>query len=147
MKKIAKKFRVGQTVQTVYDPTHTFEIDKSAVPERIFNEKGSNRWWTRSELQRLGAPENPVTSIRLNGKGRMRGTHPDASLSVPSGPQIVAEVSSVGLDEQKCLLAECSVRFRPKRRWQKFHSEACRRAHWMRKTLGQERGPKLRTAV
>ena len=38
-----KKFRVGQTVQSVYDATHAFVIDKSVVPERIFHEKGSNR--------------------------------------------------------------------------------------------------------
>jgi hypothetical protein len=124
-----KKFRVGQTVQSVYDPTHAFVIDKSRVPERIYHEKGSDRWWTKNELQRLGTPENPVTSFRLNGKGQMRGNARNASPAIPSGPQIVAGVSA-GLEGQKCLFAGCRIRFGPKRRWQKFHSEGCRRAHW-----------------
>ena len=58
------RFRVGQCVQLASDPTLTFVIDRSLVPERIFHEKGSNRWYTKSELQRLGAPENPATSLR-----------------------------------------------------------------------------------
>jgi hypothetical protein len=144
MKKSRQKFRVGQTVQSVYDPAHTFVIDRSVVPERIFHEKGSNRWWTRIELQHLGAPEDPATSFRLNGKGRMRGTHPDASPAVPGGLQIVDGVSA-GLDEQKCL--ECGVRFQPKRKWQKFHSEACRRAHWKQKALAPEAEQTLRAVV
>jgi hypothetical protein len=125
-----QKFRVGQKVQSVFDPTHAFVIDKSKVPERIYHEKGSDRWWTRTELQRLGAPENPVTSFRLNGKGEMRRTHSNAFPAIPSGPQIVSGVAA-GLEERKCL--GCDIRFRPKRRWQKFHSEACRLAHWKRK--------------
>lgn len=144
--KSKRKFRVGQRVQSVYDVTHTFVIDKSRVPERIFREKGSDRWWTKNELQHLGAPENPATSIRLNGTGRMRGTHPDASPAIPSGPRIVAAVSA-GLEERKCLLAGCRVRFQPKRRWQKFHSEACRRVHWKRKTVTPAAAKTLRAVV
>ena len=122
-----KKFRVGQKVQSAFDPTHVFIIDKSRVPERIYHEKGSDRWWTRNELQRLGAPENPVMSIRLNGKGKMRRTHSNAFPATPGGPQIVT-LAPAGLEERKCL--GCDLRFQPKRRWQKFHSEACRLAHW-----------------
>jgi hypothetical protein len=127
-----KKFRVGQKVQSINDATHVFVIDKSQVPERIYHEKGPDRWWTRNELQRLGAPENPATSIRLNGKGKMRGMHPNpnASPGISGGPQIVAE-NSVGLEKRKCL--GCEVRLRPTRRWQKFHSEVCRRAYWKRR--------------
>ena len=66
------RFRVGQTVQSVYDPTHTFVIDRSLVPERIFHEKGSGRWWTKNELQTLGAPENPLTSTPPERQGKMR---------------------------------------------------------------------------
>jgi hypothetical protein len=146
MKKSRKEFRVGQTVQSVYDPTHTFVIDRSRVPERIFHEKGSNRWWTRNQLQHLGAAENPATSIRLNGTGRMRGTHPDASLTIPGGPHIVAAVSE-GLEERKCLLTGCRVRFQPKRRWQKFHSEGCRRAHWKQTTAAPTAAKTLRAVV
>jgi hypothetical protein len=124
------KFRVGQTVQSIYDAKYTFVIDRSVVPERIFREKGSNRWWTRNELQCLGAPENPATSIRLNGKDQMRVMHPECAEPTSNGPQIVAGVST-GLEEQKCL--ECGIRFHPRRHWQKFHAEACRREFWKSK--------------
>jgi hypothetical protein len=53
-----RQFRIGQKVQSVFDPSHVFVIDKSRLPERIFHEKGSNRWWAKSELQLLGTPEN-----------------------------------------------------------------------------------------
>jgi len=121
-----KKFRVGQRVQSVYDAANTFVIDKSRVPERIFHEKGSDRWWTRNELQHLGAPENPSTSIRLNGTGRMRANARKCAPSASGGLQIVAGVVA-GLEKRKCL--ECGTRFQPKRPWQKFHTEACRRAN------------------
>src|SRR5580693_5569916 len=109
-----KRFRVGQTVQSVYDVEHAFVIDKSQVPERIYHEKGSDRWWTRNELQRLGAPEHPATSTRLNGKGQMRRTHSNAFPPVPGKPRIVAEVSA-GLERRKCMLHECSAEFQPNR--------------------------------
>ncbi|HWY05309.1 MAG TPA: hypothetical protein VNY24_00510 [Candidatus Acidoferrales bacterium] len=127
-----KKFRVGQKVQSVFDPTHTFVIDKSRVPERIYHEKGSDRWWTRNELQRLGAPENPISSTRLNGKGQMHRTRSNAFPTLPGKPHIVSEVSTA-LGLRKCLLRECDVRFRPKRPWQKFHAEGCRLVYWKRR--------------
>ena len=71
-----KKFRIGQRVQSAYDSSHIFVIDKSRIPDRIFHEKGSNRWWTKNELQASGEPENPATSLRLNGKKEMRGNAP-----------------------------------------------------------------------
>jgi hypothetical protein len=52
-----EKFRVGQKVQSIVDPTHVFVIDESQVPDRIYHEKGSDRWWTKNELQCLGASE------------------------------------------------------------------------------------------
>lgn len=144
MKKSKNKFRVGQTVQSIYDATHRFVIDKSVAPERIFHEKGSNRWWTRNELQRLGARENPATSFRLNGKNRMRGTHPHASTAV-FGVPFGGTDPRPGLKQTRCL--ECGISFRQRRRWQKFHSEACRRAHWKRKTLAREPDQTLRAVV
>lgn len=121
------KFRVGQTVQSVYDPAHTFVIDKSAIPERIFHEKGSNRWWTRNELQHLGAPENPAMSIRLNGKGKMRAKCAQMRAGHLSGALQIVPGVSAGLEERNCL--ECGLEFQPARPWQKFHTEACRRAN------------------
>jgi hypothetical protein len=130
-----QRFRVGQRVQSVFDPTHVFVIDESRVPERIFHEKGSNRWWTKNELQRLGTPEDPATSVRLNGKEKMRGTRSNAFSAVSGGLRIVAEVTT-GPEQRECLLRECAVTFQPKRPWQKFHSEACRLAHWKRSGRG-----------
>ena len=123
------RFRVGQRVQLASDPTHTFVIDKSVVPERIFHEKGSNRWWTKNELQAVGAPENPATSIRLNGKAK-------CAPGISSGLQIVAGVSA-GPEERECL--ECGLRFQPARPWQQFHSTICRRAYWKRTRKSQAR--------
>src|SRR5207249_8559551 len=120
-KKNKTRFRAGQTVQSIYDATHTFAIDKSAVPERIFHEKGSSRWWTKTEIQRLGAPENPATSIRLNGKAECAAMRRKCAPGISGGLQIVAGPFP-GLEEQKCL--ECSVSFQPARHWQRFCSEA-----------------------
>lgn len=55
VRKARSIFRIGQRVQTIHDASRTFVIDRSMVPERIFHEKGSNRWWTKSELQAAGA--------------------------------------------------------------------------------------------
>lgn len=123
------KFRVGQRVQSASDPTHTFVIDKSLIPERIYHEKGSDRWWTRNELQPFGAPENPATSFRLNGKGKMRANAHNASQGNPGGLELVS-VAVRGIERRKC--PECGVRFQPVRPWQKFDREVCRRANWKR---------------
>jgi hypothetical protein len=139
-----KRFRVGQKVQSIYDPTHVFVLDKSQVPERIYHEKGSDRWWTRSELQRLGAPENPATSVRLNGKGKMRGMHPNAFPDICSGAEIIAE-GPTDLEKRKCF--GCDIRFHPKRRWQKFHAEVCRRAYWKRIPFVSKPEPTLSAVV
>jgi hypothetical protein len=122
------KFRVGQRVQSVYDSTHSFVIGESQIPERIYREKDSDRWWTRNELQRLGAPDDPVRSIRLNGKEKMHRTHSNAFSTNADGPLPVA---AAAVDpNRKC--DECGVAFRPTRPWQKFHSRDCRLAHWKR---------------
>ena len=123
-----KQFRVGQTVCSIYEPGRTFTLDRSAMPERIFREKGSNRWWTKSELQRPGAPENPATSSRLNGKEQMRGTHPKCAEDVSGGLHSEVKAAVLGLPRRSCL--ECRAIFRPARPWQKFDSADCRRAYW-----------------
>jgi hypothetical protein len=123
-------FRVGQIVCSIYDPGRTFQLDKSVVPERIFRERGSNRWWTRNELQRPGRPENPITSSRLNGKEQMRGMHPKCAAEYSDEADSKAVTNIPGLPQRSCV--SCGVNFQPTRHWQKFHSEGCRRAHWKR---------------
>ena len=140
-----KKFRVRQRVQSIYDASHTFVIDRSALPARIFHEKGSNRWWTKNELQAIGAAENPLTSHRLNGTGEMRE---NAFQCVPEAEKTAPEVST-GLEQREC--PHCRVRFQPRRRWQKFHSEACRLRHWKQRREGavnqEQAANELATAV
>lgn len=131
-----KKFRVGQRVQLASDPTHAFVIDKSLVPERIYREKGSHLWWTKNELQRLGEPENPATSIRLNGKTKCAQNAPKCAQVVSGGP-FPADSPVYELKQRKCL--ECGVSFQPARDWQQFHSTQCRRAYWKRTRKSQAR--------
>jgi len=114
---------------SIYEPQRIFRIEKGAEPERIFREKGSNRWWTKNELQLPGAPENPTTSPRLNGKDQMRGTHPKCAKGVPKAMGSKAQTAP-GLPKRRC--EECKAVFQPARPWQRFHSETCRRAHWKR---------------
>ena len=116
-----KKFRIGQRVQLACDPSETFVIRKSRIPERIYF--GANRWWTRNELQALGTPENPDTSLRPNGKGKMREDARKCAEGISSEPAAVE-----WLPKQPCL--ECGAIFQPKRPWQRFHSENCRRTYW-----------------
>jgi len=125
MRRSKKKFRIGQTVQSIYDASQTFIIDKSLIPERIFHEKGSNRWWTKNELQTVGAAENPATSLRLNGKGKMRE---DARKCAEGVPREAA--AGTWLPKRGCL--QCGAIFQPKRPWQRFDSEPCRRTYWER---------------
>ena len=120
-----KNFRIGQRVQSAEDVSHTFVIRKSRIPERIYF--GANRWWTKNELQPSGVAENPETSSRLNGIAQCVGTRSNAYPDIKNESQPALE-APISLEEQECLF--CRVRFQPKRRWQKFHSEACRLAHW-----------------
>lgn len=128
MTKRKNKFRAGQRVQLASDPAHVLVIDSSLVPERIYGEKGSNRWYTKSELQRLGAPENPATSLRLNGKGNACGMRANAC-----GMRATAPAPESGVPKrtrtamQRCL--ECGMSFKPTREWQKFDRPACRFAY------------------
>lgn len=142
----AKKFRVGQKVQSIYDPTHVFILDKSQVPERVYHEKGSDRWWTKTELQRLGAPENPATSVRLNGKGKMRGMHPKCAEGVSGEVASKAVATVLRLPRRVCL--ECRTVFQPTRPWQRFHAEDCRRAYWKRSShMARVQGQDSRSTV
>lgn len=104
-----KAFRVGMRVQVASDPMHTFVIDKSLVPPRIYREKGANRWWLADELQRLGAPEDPARSTRLNGR---------------------VECARAELPLREC--RRCHIVFQPARKWQRFCSTPCRLEHWKR---------------
>lgn len=132
------KFRIGQRVQLASDPTHTFVIDRSLVPERIFREKGSNRWWTKNEMQPFGEPENPATSYRLNGKGNACGMRANACGMRATG----SGAPSLALETAQCL--ECGEPFKPAREWQRFDRPACRFAY-SRRVRSKE--PKLLAAA
>jgi hypothetical protein len=60
------RFRIGQHVQSSADPTETFVIRRSLVSERIYF--GANRWWTKNELQALGARNSAHVPIASREK-------------------------------------------------------------------------------
>jgi len=64
-------------VSSIYEPTRVFVTDESTVPDRIFHEKGSNRWWTKNELHIAGAPENPATFKRPEQRCQMLAKCPN----------------------------------------------------------------------
>lgn len=119
--KRVKRFRTRQRVRSASEPELVFVIERSAVPDRIYY--GANRWWTKNEIQALGEPENPATSLRLNGKKEMR----EDARKCAEGVSAEAN-SETWLPKQSCL--ECGAIFQPTRPWQRFNSEPCRRAYW-----------------
>ena len=118
-----KKFRKGMKVRSIYEPELVLVIERSAVPDRIYY--GANRWWTKNEIQALGEPEIPATSLRLNGKGKMR----EDARKCAEGVSAEAN-SETWLPKRSCL--ECGAIFQPTRPWARFHSEPCRRVYWKR---------------
>jgi hypothetical protein len=138
-----KNFRVGQRVQSAEDVSRVFVIRKSQIPARIFF--GANRWWTKNELQAIGAAENPVTSHRLSGIGNAFQMRSNAYKCVTSEPQVAPE----GPEERNCPF--CRASFRMKRNWQKFCSAKCKVAYWKQRREGavnQDRAAnELATAV
>ena len=136
-------FRVGQKVQSIYEPGHQFVIDRSMVPPRIYRERRSNRWWAAHELQPAGALENPLTSLRLNGKAecvQMRGKCVPAG----SGQFTSANTDASRFPPRECL--ECGAVFQPVRDWQRFHSTPCRYAYWQRQR-SLRKGPRIVAAT
>jgi hypothetical protein len=136
-----KNFRIGQRVQSAEDVSRVFVIRKSRKPERIYF--GANRWWTKNELQPLGAGENPLTSQRLNGKAECAQNAPKCAQGISGEPE-----SASRLPKQSCLV--CKVIFQPMRPWQRFDCEDCRRAYWKQRRAGgvkQEQATQLATVV
>ena len=103
-----KNFRIGQRVQSAEDVSRVFVIRKSRIPGRIYF--GANRWWTKNELQAIGAAENPVTSHRLSGIGNAFQMRSNAYKCVTSEPQVAPE----GLEERNCPF--CRASFQMKRK-------------------------------
>ena len=128
--KSRKTFRKGMKACSIYEPERVFVIDRSLVPERIYREKGSNRWHLKSELQRLGAPENPLTSLRLNGKGNACGMRAKCVQDDPTATVPASGASPKTPETPRCL--ECGAPFQPTREWQRFDRPPCRYAYWRR---------------
>lgn len=125
--KSRKRFRVGQRVRSVYDRQRAFVIDKSIVPARLYHEKGSDRWWTKNELEAITATARrvkPLNSRQLRGVATTRFLALKSVAMEDRRPTRQPKAPT----ERKC--QNCPVRFKPKRPWQKFHSEACRWANW-----------------
>jgi hypothetical protein len=60
-----KSFRKGQKVSSVYNPDREFVIDRVIQPDMIYHERGSNRWWSKSELRAVLEAKRPVTASKL----------------------------------------------------------------------------------
>lgn len=123
------KFRVGQRVRSIYNPERVFRIDKSILPERIFHEQGTDRWWTKRELLALGDSKTGFMELAPSKKGGRMGTHPHAFQGI-SGKELGQSGTIENLKARNCL--ECGESFKPGKRWQKFCSDYCRRINWKR---------------
>jgi hypothetical protein len=121
--KRVKTFRVRQRVRSASEPELVFVIERSSLPDRIYY--GADRWWTKNEIQALGEPENPDTSLRLNGIEKMRAQCAQCAQGISGEPESVS-----GLPKAACLT--CGGIFEPVRPWQRFDSEDCRRNYWKR---------------
>jgi hypothetical protein len=122
-------FRVGQKVRSVHDPKHIFEIDASVIPDRLFHEKGTDRWWQRNEMRLLGAPEKVGKSLTPKAPRTHSKTHP-VNVKDLLGAQLRKYVPKEPPPTRTC--PECGTDFKPRRKWQKFDKEACRRLAWLR---------------
>jgi hypothetical protein len=129
MRKSRKKFRTGQQVRSVYDSQRKFRIDKSIQPERLFHEKGSDRWYTRSELLALGEANEPATRVGAKALASIGRTRSLAFRGI-SGKQLAEPGPAKQPEKRNCL--ECEAEFTPRRKRQKFCCDAHRTAYWKR---------------
>lgn len=129
MKSRRQQFRVGQKVRSVHDPKHVFVIDASVIPDRVFHEKGSGRWWQRNEMRLLGAPEEIGKSLTPKASRTHSKTHP-VNVKDLLGAQLRAHEPKQPVPMRNC--EECNNPFKPRRKWQRFDTEKCRRENWVR---------------
>lgn len=130
MKARKPNFRLGQKVRSSFDPKHVFEIDASVIPDRLFHEKGTDRWWQRHEIRLLGAPEKALKPSLRSASQTHGKTHSPKVKEMLAG-QLRRYVPKTPDVELPC--EECGTPFKPKRKWQKFDKEVCRRKNWERK--------------
>lgn len=123
-----KGFRVGQRIRLVSDPSRTFTIAASRVPDRIYRLKGMEGFFLRKELQAILAPEKIDSSRRLSGLE-----------SHARGCAQCAQPTSEGISPEPRQCRECGATFTPKKAWQQFDTTPCRRAWWKRTRKSQAR--------
>lgn len=114
-----RTFRKGQKVRSIYDPKHVFTIDASYMPDRLFHEKDTDRWWQRSELQAIREAEKAERPSPRSGKRPQDTMRPDA-LRAMFARALVKAAPAKSLPPKKCELSTCQVFFAPKRKWQRF---------------------------
>lgn len=127
------KPRKGLTVVSAYDPRYSFTIDKSFQPERLFREKGTSRWWAKSELRRFIGDDLPPKPLSAERQTKALG---EAQMAIMAA--MGHQLNPTALPKQLC--KGCPVKFRPPdKRVRKFHSVECERAYAKRKADAAQR--------
>lgn len=119
-----KTIRIGMRVRSVYDPKHEFVIDKSVMPERVFREKGTTRWWAKRDLERAIGRPKPITATKEERLLKLR-SRAFQSIPVPLSPK--------GKPLYRRTCPECGIEFTTEQQKQKFCSDAHRTANWKRR--------------
>lgn len=117
LKRKKQTFRVGQKAQLLYDGKHVIEIDASLVPDRLYHEKGTDRWWAKRQLRPVGPPQKAAKPVSPKTLAAAKKMHSLAFRGTP-GKALEAASPKIGLSLRECL--ECHGKFKPRRRWQKF---------------------------
>ena len=112
-----KKWRArkGFFARSIYDG-RAFGIDASVLPNRLFHEKGTDRWWLGAQLRSILAPAEQVLRVSAKKKETLAGMH-RLALQGAAG-KLAAALPKPELEVRACL--ECGHVYTPARKHQKF---------------------------
>ena len=112
--------RIGMKVRSIYEPERVFSLDRSKQPERLYHEKGTQNWHTKSALQPSNAPKYAVSAKRKK-VALERRTEAIAGLPGELGNK------TKPVYRRTCLFD--GVEFETINKAKKFHTDACRAAY------------------
>ncbi len=118
-----KVIRVGMKVRSIYDHKRIFRIDKSIKPERVFREKGSKRWYLKSELR--GARDAGPFSLNLMA-AELKRFGKKRSVAFRGAK---FQLSPKRTSEFKLTCDECGLQFTRERKPRPGHGIFCSGAH------------------
>src|SRR5208283_2504931 len=114
----------GMRVRSIYDPKHEFVIDRSILPERVYREKGTKRWWAKRDLEGLIGRSKPLSAKKEEALLKARSL---AFQAIPTA------LSPKGKPLYRRTCPECGLEFTTEQQKQKFSSDACRTKNWKRR--------------